>query len=126
MYKQRWAPGTFYWKTWCFITVLVVLISIDCASVGEHKSSISQQVVSADDFFRQGKTFFEQFKNIEGKASFDQALSIDPGHKNSLYYRGKTFIKYLEIEPDHAYAHYELGLAYNQMRKKDLALIHLQ
>jgi lipoprotein NlpI len=37
-----------------------------------------------------------------------------------------AFEKGLEFDSLHAYAHYNLGLAYNQKKRKDLTIVHLE
>ncbi|MDH5715059.1 MAG: tetratricopeptide repeat protein, partial [Candidatus Aminicenantes bacterium] len=36
----------------------------------------------------------------------------------------ESFNKCLEIDPNHAYAHYQIGLAYYQVKRPDLTIVH--
>lgn len=68
-----------------------------------------------------------------------RALEINPGEAEAWYMRGlllgyqekveeaiESFKKCLELDAKHVYAHYHLGLAYSQIKRKDLAILHLQ
>ncbi len=67
-----------------------------------------------------------------------KAQSIEPENAEAFYQKGVIFgyqrnteeainslKKCLEFQSDHVYAHYLMGLAYNQIKRIDLAVEHL-
>ncbi|MCJ7587929.1 MAG: tetratricopeptide repeat protein [Candidatus Aminicenantes bacterium] len=75
----------------------------------------------------------------EAEKEIAMALSLDPKCTEAYYQRGvvqgylkntdaaiAAFEKGLEFDSLHAYAHYNLGLAYNQKKRKDLTIVHLE
>ena len=69
----------------------------------------------------------------------EKALSLDPRNAEAFFQKGNVqayqkqwkaainaYKECLAIQPDHIYAHYYIGLAYNQINNKDLAIDHLQ
>jgi len=75
-------------------------------------------------------------KDLDGA---DQALSQADDAADAVYVRGllelerkqypdaaRDFEQYIESRPEHAYAHYYAGMAYNGMRRPDKMLTHFQ
>jgi len=75
----------------------------------------------------------------EAEKEIAAALAIDAKCTEAYYQRGvvqgylkntdaavAAFEKGLEFDSLHAYAHYNLGLAYNQKKRKDLTIVHLE
>jgi len=76
---------------------------------------------------------------VEADKEIAAALAVDAACAEAYFQRGvvqgylkntdaaiAAFTKSLEIDALHAYAHYYLGLAYNQVRRKDLTIVHLE
>lgn len=61
--------------------------------------------------------------NLLGDVYYDIAMSYS--YLNNIDAAILNFKKVLEINPQNAYAHYNLGLAYYKKNQKDLAITHL-
>lgn len=68
----------------------------------------------------------------------EKGAALNPDHPDVFYQKGlifgytdKTadavaaFERCVELQPDFVYAHYQLGMAYNQQKRFDLTIVHL-
>ncbi|MBN2206262.1 MAG: tetratricopeptide repeat protein [Candidatus Aminicenantes bacterium] len=85
------------------------------------------------------QVWIKQANYAEAEKEIAAALAVDDRCAEAYFQRGvvrgylkdtdgaiAAFTKSLEIDALHAYAHYYLGLAYNQVRRKDLTIVHLE
>jgi len=85
------------------------------------------------------QVWIKQANYAEAEKEIAAALAADDRCAEAYFQRGvvqgylkdtnaaiAAFTKSLEIDALHAYAHYYLGLAYNQVRRKDLTIVHLE
>jgi len=86
-----------------------------------------------------GQYYIKKQNYTSAETQLNLALQKDPNCAEAYFHRGllrgfqkkldlaiADLEKCLQIKGNHAYAHYQLGLAYNQKGRKDLMILHFQ
>lgn len=86
-----------------------------------------------------GQYYIKKQNYSSAETQLNQALQKDPNCAEAYFHRGllrgfqkkldlaiADLEKCLKIKGNHAYAHYQLALAYNQKGRKDLMILHFQ
>lgn len=109
------------------------------AALADFRATLSMKPDYALGHAGLAQVWIKKVNYPEAEKEIAAALVIDPNCTEAYYQRGvvqgylkntdaavAAFEKGLEFDSLHAYAHYNLALAYNQKKRKDLTIVHLE